>query len=102
MHEDERDLLEALIFEEIEETAGTWLRAIIQRLEKEQGSIRRGQQKQPTSGYQTLRGIPLYQKHHTKSAKSACPTALSRRRQVLVRFELLTRGQRRMLLPLPR
>jgi len=41
MHEDERDLLEALIFEEIEETAGTWLRAIIQRLEKEQTAMRR-------------------------------------------------------------
>jgi hypothetical protein len=40
MHEDERDLLEVLIFDEIEETVGTWLRAIIQRLEKEQ-TIRR-------------------------------------------------------------
>ena len=33
---DERDVLEVLIFDEIEETVGTWLRAIIQRLEKEQ------------------------------------------------------------------
>ena len=40
MHEDERDLLEVLIFDEIEETVGTWLRAIIQRLEKEQTAIR--------------------------------------------------------------
>jgi hypothetical protein len=29
-----------LIFDEIEETVGTWLRAIIQRLEKEQTAIR--------------------------------------------------------------
>jgi hypothetical protein len=28
MHEDERDLLEVLIFDEIEEAVGTWLRAI--------------------------------------------------------------------------
>jgi ssDNA-binding replication factor A large subunit len=38
----EDDLLEVLIFDEIEETVGTWLRAIIQRLEKEQAAIRRG------------------------------------------------------------
>jgi hypothetical protein len=36
MQKDERDLLEILIFDEIEDTVGTWLRAIIQRLEKEQ------------------------------------------------------------------
>ena len=41
MQEDERDVLEVLIFEEIEETVGTWLRAIIQRLEKEQTAIRK-------------------------------------------------------------
>ena len=29
MQEDERDLLEVLIFDEIEETVGTWLRAIL-------------------------------------------------------------------------
>lgn len=36
MQEDERDVLEVLIFDELEETVGTWLRAIIQGLEKEQ------------------------------------------------------------------
>lgn len=41
MQEDERDLLEVLIFDEIEETVGTWLRTIIQRLEKEQKAARR-------------------------------------------------------------
>jgi hypothetical protein len=44
MQEDERDLLEVLIFDEIEETVGTWLRTIIRRLEKEQRAIRRDQQ----------------------------------------------------------
>jgi len=42
----EDDLLEVLIFDEIEETVGTWLRAIIQRLEKEQAAIRRDHRKQ--------------------------------------------------------
>ena len=54
MQEDERDLLEVLIFDEIEETVGTWLRAIIRRLEKEQTAIRRNQQKQPTPSRETL------------------------------------------------
>ena len=83
MQEDESDLLEVLIFNEIEETVGTWLRAIIQRLEKEQLAIRRDQQQQPTSGYETLRGTPLYQKQHSKCVNPACPTALDWRRQVL-------------------
>ena len=48
MQKDERDLLEVLIFDEIEDTVGTWLRAIIQRLEKEQTAIRRDYHKQPT------------------------------------------------------
>jgi hypothetical protein len=39
MQKDERDLLEVLIFDEIEDTVGTWLRAIIHRLEKEQTAI---------------------------------------------------------------
>ena len=80
MQEDERDRLEVLIFDEIEETVGTWLRAIIQRLEKEQTAIRRNQQKQPTLGHETLRGTPLHQKRHPKSARPAGPTA---RRQVV-------------------
>lgn len=80
MQKDERDLLEVLIFDEIEDTVGTWLRAIIRRLEKEQTAIRRDQQEQPTSGYETLRGTPLHQEHHPKSAKPACSTAPVRRR----------------------
>jgi hypothetical protein len=60
MQEDERDVLEVLIFEEIEETVGTWLRAIIQRLEKEQTAIRRDHHKQPTPSGETLRGMLLY------------------------------------------
>jgi Trp operon repressor len=80
MQEGERDILELLIFDEIEETVGTRLRAIIQRLEKEQAATRRDQQEQPTSAYETLRGTPLHQKHHPKSAKPTCPTALDRRR----------------------
>ena len=83
MQEDERDLLEVLIFDEIEETVGTWLRAIIQHLEKEQTAIRRDQHKQPALVRETFKGIPLYRKHHPKSVMPACPTALDRRRQVL-------------------
>ena len=49
MQKDERDHLEVLIFDEIEETVGAWLQAIIQRLEKVQAAIRRDQQEQPTS-----------------------------------------------------
>ena len=79
--EDERDVLEVLIFDEIEETVGTWLRAIIRRLEKEQTAIRGNQQKQRTPGHETLRGTPLYQKRRPKSARPACLTA--RRRQVV-------------------
>ena len=44
MQEDGRDVLEVLIFDEIEETAGTWLRAIIRRLEKERTVIQRNHQ----------------------------------------------------------
>ena len=83
MQEDERDLLEVLIFDEIEETVGTWLRAIIQRLEKEQTANRRDYHKQPTPIGETLRGTLLYQQRHPKSAKPACPTALNRPRKVL-------------------
>ena len=71
MQEDERDLLEVGIFDEIEETVGTWLRAIIQRLEIEQTAIRRDQRKQPPPSQETLTGMPLYQKRHPKSAKPA-------------------------------
>jgi hypothetical protein len=58
MQKDERDRLEVLKFDLIEETVGSRLRAIIQRLEKEQAAIRRDQQKQPTSSHETLRGTP--------------------------------------------
>ena len=83
MQENERDVLEVLIFEEMEETVGTWLRAIIQRLEKEQTAIRRDQRKQPIPGRETLRGTLLYRKQHPKCAKLTSPTALDRRWQVL-------------------
>ena len=79
MQEDERDLLEVLIFNEIEDTVGTWLRAIIQRLENEQAAIRRDCHKQPTPIGETLRGTLLYQKRHPKSAMPPCPPALDRR-----------------------
>ena len=54
MQKDERDLLEVLKFDLIEETVGSWLRGIIQRLEKEQAAIRRDQQKQPTSSHENV------------------------------------------------
>ncbi len=83
MQNDKRDVLEVLKFDLIEETVGSWLRAIIRRLEKEQMATRRDQQKQSTPSHETLRGTPLYRKHHPKSAKLARPTALDRRRKVL-------------------
>ena len=83
MQEDERDLLEVLIFDEVEETVGTWLRAIIQRLEKEQTAIRGDYDKRPTSSGETLTAMPLSQKHHPKSPKPTGLTVLDRRRQVL-------------------
>jgi hypothetical protein len=83
VQDDERDLLEVLIFDEIEETVGSWMRAIIQRLEKEQTAIRRDQHKQPIPSREALRGTHLCQKRHPKSAKPACRTTLDRGRQVL-------------------
>jgi hypothetical protein len=75
----QEDLLEVLIFDEIEETVGTWLRAIIQRLKKEQAAIRRDHRRQPSP----FKGTHLCQKQHPKRAKLTSPTALGRRRQVL-------------------
>jgi hypothetical protein len=40
MQKDKRDVLEVLKFDLMEETVGSWLRAIIRRLEKEQMAIR--------------------------------------------------------------
>jgi hypothetical protein len=40
MQDDERDVLEVLKFDLMEKTVGSWLRAIIRRLEKEQLAIR--------------------------------------------------------------
>ena len=82
MQEDERDILEVLIFAEIEETVGAWLRTIIQRLEREQTAIGREHRKQPTSYRQTT-AMPPYQKHDPKSEKPPRLTVLDRRRQVL-------------------
>jgi hypothetical protein len=83
MQGDERDRLEVLIFEEIEETVGTWLRAIIQHLETEQTAIRRDHRKQPSPNGETLTAMPLCRKQHPKSEKPACLTVLGRWRQVL-------------------
>ena len=83
MQEDERDVMEVLIFDEIEETVGTWLRAIIRRLEKQQTAIRRDYHQQPTPSAETLREMPLYQKQRPKCAKPTSPTELDRRRQVV-------------------
>jgi hypothetical protein len=83
MPKDERDFLEVLKFDLIEETVGSWLRAIIQRLEKEQGVVRRDQHKQRTASHERLRGTPRYQKHHPKRTNLACPAVLHRRGQVL-------------------
>ena len=83
MQEDGRDVLEVLIFDEIEETVGTWLCAVIQRLEKEQTAIRRDHHKQPTPGGETLREMSVYRKPHPKCEKSTLPPELDRRRQVV-------------------
>ena len=83
MQEDERDLMEVLIFDEIEETVGTWLRAIIRRLEKEQAAIRRDHRRQPSPSGETFKGTHLCQKQQPKRAKLTSPTALGRRRQIL-------------------
>ena len=40
MQKDERDVLEVLKLDLIEETVGSWLRTIIRRFEKEQMAIR--------------------------------------------------------------
>ena len=82
MQKDELDRLEVLKFDLIEETLGSWLRAIIRHLEKEQTAIRRDHCKQRTPGGGKLTGTLHYQRHHPKSAKPARPTALDRR-QVL-------------------
>lgn len=60
---------------EIEESAGGWLRITIQRLEEERAAARRARSKQPAPSGGTLRGTPLYQKEHPKCANPACPTA---------------------------
>ena len=80
MQKDYRDVLEVLNFDLIEETVGSWLRAIIRRLEEEQTAIRRDQQKQPAPSLETLRMTRLYPKRHPKSPKPACSTALDRQR----------------------
>jgi len=83
MQKDERDLLEVLKFDLLEETVGSWLRAIIQCLEKQQAAIRRDQQRVPASSQETLRRASLYQNHHPKSAKPPRPAQLNQRRQSL-------------------
>jgi hypothetical protein len=73
MQEDERDVLEVLIFDEIEETVGTWLRTIIQRLEKGQAASRRDHHTQQTPSGETLTGMfPL-----PEAASEACRANVS-------------------------
>jgi hypothetical protein len=83
MQKDYRDVLEVVKFDIIEETVGSWLRAIIRRLEVEHAAVRSDQQKQPTPRREATRGTPIRQRHHPKSAKPACSTTLNRQRQVL-------------------
>ena len=83
MQENERDLLEVLIFDEIEETVGTWLRTIIHRLEKEQKAARTHHSQRSTPSGKRLRGMLPYQKQRPKCAKPTCPTDLDQRRQVV-------------------
>ncbi len=83
MREDERDILEVLIFDEIEETVGTWLRTIIQRLEKEQTANRRDHHKQPKPKRRNIgRNAPLPE-GAAECAKPTFPTEVDRRRQVV-------------------
>ena len=82
MQEDERDLLEVLIFDEIEGTIGTSLRTIIRRLEKEQTDIRKDYDKQPTSSGGTLTAMPCT-RSTIRSPQSRRVTVLDRRRQVV-------------------
>src|SRR5712692_3065304 len=60
---------------EIEETAGTWLRETIKRLEDERQALQRNDTKPPAPGGEAMKGTPLYQSLHPKCANSACPTA---------------------------
>jgi hypothetical protein len=69
MKEDERDLL--VIFDEIEETVGTWLRTIILRLEKEQKAARRHHPQRSTPIGKRLRRTLAYQQQDPKLAKPA-------------------------------
>jgi hypothetical protein len=59
---------------EIEEKMRQWLKATIERLEKERAVAREVQQKQPPPTTVPQEGIPLYQKQHPKCANPACPT----------------------------
>ena len=77
MQEDERDLLEVLIFDEIEETVGTWLRTIIQRLEKEQKDVRRHHTQRSIPSGKMSRRTLSYQKQHPRLAKCVGPAATS-------------------------
>ncbi len=60
---------------EVEETAGNWLRATVARLEEERRVHRRDASNQPAPRGDAMKGIPLYQSLHPKCANSACPTA---------------------------
>ena len=76
------DVLEVMKFDLIEETVGSWLRAIIRRLEEERKSIRGNQQKPPTPRREITLNASLPEAP-LKSAKPVCSTALDRRWRAL-------------------
>lgn len=90
MQKDYRDGLEVVKFDLIEETAGSWLRAIIRRLEEDgysKGSTKAAGPKPRNTEKR------LYQKHHPKSAK---PVKHCRREGWILQLlsECLARGFR--------
>jgi hypothetical protein len=60
---------------EIESTAEEWLRSTIGFLERQHEAAARDAKKQRCTRSATLKGTPLYQKHHPKCANPVCPTA---------------------------
>ncbi len=60
---------------EVEETAGSWLRATVQRLEEERAAMQGDRNKQPFPSDEAIKGTPLHQSLHPKCANPACPAA---------------------------
>jgi len=61
--------------QEIEEMAGEWLQATIQRLEEERMATREERNRMGTASAERTKGTPLYQKQHPKCANPVCPAA---------------------------